>query len=94
MPISDLTTSASSLVSWLRSWRMEGFTDRGTDYTLRFHLEQITKLVDGRELHEQIGEVARLASQVKDDPDVLAWQDLTDKLCAKWFAEDQSKPVE
>lgn len=94
MPLSELLTSTSALKSWLRSWRMEGFTDRRTDYSLRFYLEEITQLEDGRELKESRGSVARHMSQVKDDPDVLAWQALTEKIAAKWFAEDQAKPVE
>ena len=90
----DKTEAQLATTSWDRSWRCEEFTEYGSDFTIKIHMETIitdaNKNVVNRVPQQPI---TRMLSQVQDDPDVLAYLAIKQKLVAKWLGEDRSNPV-
>lgn len=99
----DLRTEQVEVISWKRTWRLEFFTDLGSDFTMRAHPERVTTLPDGSVVHAVLPEVVRRASQVGADPRVQQLQALLTELVKEWLdadeaaatlADQQSGPVE
>lgn len=87
----NLETGTVNKTQWLRSWRQEFYTDLGSDFKLKAHLETVVMLDDGNILHKQAGEVTRVASIVGSDPRVQQIQILLTELIQEWIAEDEAK---
>ena len=81
---SQLTTT-----TWDRSWRCEEFTDLRTDFKIVVHMERVTsdanKVLTSK---EPLPTIIRSLSQVQNDPDVIAYMTLKQKLIKKWLDED------
>jgi hypothetical protein len=91
MAIGDMTESTASVKSWPRSWRQEMFTDGGTDFTFRAHMEIVTSIDGIGVVSKQDGVVERRMSQVKDDKRVQQLAALLQELVAEWRDEDRKK---
>ena len=80
--------------SWDRSWRCEEFTEYGSDFTIRIHMETILTDIN-KNVVNRIPQkpIERALSQVIDDPDVQAYLALKQKLVAKWLGEDRGNSV-
>jgi len=75
--------------TWSRVWRTENFTEYGTDYSLRFHYEDIKCDSNKTKLASiDRGIVERFMSKVSADPDVILLRDVLTRLSQKWYLED------
>ena len=84
------STSSVNVVQWDRSWRQEIFTDLGTDFVIKYHMERVGALESGEVIHTPLPMVTRTMSQVGSDPDVQELAMLMTKLAEKWMLEDQA----
>ena len=88
------TDNQLTTTSWDRSWRCEEFTEYGSDFTIKIHMETIIT-DENKNVVSRIAQapITRALSQVQDDPDVQAYLVLKQKLVAKWLGEDRATPV-
>ena len=86
----DLRTEQVEATSWKRTWRLEFFTDLGSDFMMKAHPERVTVLPDGSVVHAVLPEIVRRASQVGQDPRVQQLQALLTELVKEWMDEDEA----
>lgn len=88
MALGEERTTTTTATTWLRSWRVEFFTDLGSDFSMIAHMENVTSLDGGLVLHVDAGTVSRSASMVGSDPRVQQLQALMTELIGEWQDQD------
>lgn len=89
MSLGEVSETTSIVKSWPRSWRQELFTDGGTDFRMRAHMEIVT-MVDGfGAMSKQEGVVERRMSQVGNDTRVIQMAHIMEELIKEWYDEDR-----
>ena len=72
-----------------RTWRVECFTEDGTDYEFRAHREVIYYDQNGNVIKSERGRVvSRRLSQVMNEPDALAMLGAVRGMADRWEQED------
>lgn len=94
MALGRETVSTVTSTKWMRSWRLELFTDLGSDFRLVAHMENVTTTSDGQVIHEDAGTVTRSLSSVGSDPRVQGLQSVLIELLDEWRAQDEAAPKE
>jgi len=90
MSLGEVNESVASIKSWPRSWRQELFTDGGSDFSIRAHMEIVTAVDGFGVMSKQDGVIERRMSQVGDDPRVIKMASIMEELIKEWYDEDRS----
>lgn len=74
-----------------RTWRIQCFTDLGSDYTFEALRERLYLDVDGEIVRKElVPSVIRVFSQVKEDPEAIAMLAAIREKTDKWAEEDEA----
>jgi hypothetical protein len=87
----DVSITTSIVKVKDRTWRLQCFTDLGTDYTFQALRERVYLDAQGNVVkREALPDVTRRVSQVMDDPAAMAMLAAVRDMADKWSEEDEA----